>query len=185
MVEVVGFGGCFGGVEAEEVGGGVSGGWNTHIAVIPDEGLALLVHLNLTFDKFHQVDGQILGAALDATDEPPTATPVDEKILSTAPGVYEAAPGRLTNFRIMTATGRVQITAEEGEPVLRARRGPWKGGVGMRPADPDDPGFFALETGEPEPPRVAVVRDKGGAVTGLRFDRLVEMVRNEELEPWA
>ncbi len=166
-------------------GGGVAGGWNTHIAVLPEEGLALLVHVNLTFDKMHEVDGKILGAALDATDEPPAAAPVDEKVLSTAPGVYEATPGRLTNFRIMTGTGRVQITAEEGQLALRARRGPWKGGVAMLPADPHDPGFFALDTGEPEPPRVALVRDKAGSVTGLRFDRLVEMVRNEEIKPWA
>lgn len=166
-------------------GGGVTGGWNTHIAVLPEEGLALLVHLNLTFDEFHQVDGKILQAVLNASDTPAGVRSLDEKIVSTAPGVYEARPGRLTNFRIMTGTGRVQITAEDGELVLRARRGPWKGGMRMLPADPDDPPFFALDTGEPEPPRIAMLRDGDGAVTGLRFDRLIEMVRNDELEPWA
>jgi CubicO group peptidase (beta-lactamase class C family) len=166
-------------------GGGVSGGWNTHIAVLPEEGLALLVHLNLTFDKFHQVDGRILQAVLDASDTPAGVASVDEKVLSAAPGVYEATPGRLTNFRIMTGTGRVQVMAEGGELIMRARRGPWKGGVRMLPVDANDRAFFALDTGDPEPPRVAMKRDEKGAVTGLRFDRLVEMVRNGELEPWA
>ena len=69
--------------------------------------------------------------------------------------------------------------------ILRARRGPWKEGARMLPADPADRAFFVLDTGEPEPPQVALVLDERGSVSGLRFDRLVSMVRNDTLEPWA
>jgi len=166
-------------------GGGVVGGWNTMITVLPDHDLAVLVHLNLTFDKFDQVHGRILQAVLDAPEVAVPAAPVDPRILASAPGVYEATPGRLTNFRIMTGTGRIQISAEDGQLILHARRGPWKEGKRMLPADRADPAFFVLDTREPEPPRVALVLDESGVVTGLRFDRLVSMVRNNSLEPWA
>ena len=83
-------------------GGGVQGGWNTMLTVLPGDDLALLVHSNLTFDKFDQVDGRLLQAVLDAPEAPVTIAPVEPRILASAPGVYEAPPGRLTNFRIMT-----------------------------------------------------------------------------------
>ncbi len=166
-------------------GGGITGGWNTHLTVLPEDDLAVLTHLNLTFDKFAQVEGRILQAVLDAPDPAVAEAQVDPKVLSTAPGVYEAKPGPLTNFRIITGTGRIQISARDGELLLHARRGPWKKGVRLRPAEPADPAFFVLDTGEPEPPLLALLLDQDSAVTGLRFDRLVEMVRNDELEPWA
>ncbi len=37
---------------------------------------------------------------------------------------------------------------------------------------------------EYQPPGVALVLDEGGAVSEIRFDRMVRMVRNDRLEPW-
>ncbi|OGO49954.1 MAG: hypothetical protein A2148_07560 [Chloroflexi bacterium RBG_16_68_14] len=166
-------------------GGGVTGGWNTHLGVLPDDGLAVLVHLNLAYEKFDEIDGRILQAVLDAPDPKPLGAPIDPAILAAAPGVYEAAPGTLTNYRIIGATGRVQISLRDGELWLHARRGPWKQGARMLPADANDPAFFVLDRGEPEPPHIALLLDGTRAVAGLRFDRLVEMVRNDHVEPWA
>jgi CubicO group peptidase (beta-lactamase class C family) len=155
-------------------GGGVVGGWNTMLTVVPEEDLALLVHLNLSYDKFAQVDGEILRAVLGAPEPADPDVAVDARVLETAPGTYEATPGRLTNFRIVMATGRVTVEAQDGGLVLRSQRGPWKEGARMLPVERD---FFVLDTDDPEPPGVAVVLDDDGRVTGLRFDRLVEMVR--------
>jgi CubicO group peptidase (beta-lactamase class C family) len=166
-------------------GGGVAGGWNTHLAVLPAANLALLTHGNITFDKFTAVDGRVLQALLDAPAPVIPDARVHQDVLACAPGVHEATlPGPLTNFRIATNTGRVQLSARDGELWLHARHGPWKDGVRMTP-DADDPAFFALETGEPEPPGLALVRDASGRVTGIRFPRLVEFVRTEQVEPWA
>jgi hypothetical protein len=77
------------------------------------------------------------------------------------------------------------VSARDGGLVLRSRRGSWKAGVPMVPAGDTDPDLFALLTGEPQPPRIAVLRDSSGAVTGLRFPQLVDMYRNENIEPWA
>ena len=55
----------------------------------------------------------------------------------------------------------------------------------MLPADAADPAFFILDTGDPEPPPIALALNEAGSVSGLRFDRLVSMVRNDALEPWA
>ena len=55
----------------------------------------------------------------------------------------------------------------------------------MVPASESEPDLFALITGEPRPPVIAVLQDASGAVTGLRFPQLVDMYRNENIEPWS
>ena len=53
------------------------------------------------------------------------------------------------------------------------------------PADADDPTFFVLDTGGPEPPGMALVLDEDRCVSELRFDRMVRMLRNDRLDPWS
>ncbi|MBI2913654.1 MAG: beta-lactamase family protein [Chloroflexi bacterium] len=167
-------------------GGLVAGGWSSQLMLFPEDDLALLVHCNLQFDKSEAVVARIVQAVLGAPNITVDPLPVDPRILATAPGVYEApTPGTLTNFRVISTCGRIQISARDGGLVLHARRGPWKAGLRMLPADPDDPAFFRLDTGEPEPPRLVLVLDDAGAVSGLRFDRLVHMARNPHVDPWA
>jgi CubicO group peptidase (beta-lactamase class C family) len=166
-------------------GGGVTGGWNTHLDVFPDEDLAVLVHLNLSYDMFSNVGGRIVQAALDAPDAVLPAYDLDPTVLASAPGVFEPTPGHLTNFRMVRATGRVQITAEGTKLFLRSRRGVWREGVRMLPASDTDPTLFMLDTSEPEPPMAVLVRDDRGGITGIRFDRLVHLVRNDSLAPWT
>lgn len=173
----------FGGATLEH-GGGVTGGWNTMLTIVPDENLAVLVHMNLAYEDFDFVEGRILRAVLDAPKPSLPDTPLDQRLREAAPGVYEAEPGALTNYRIAAQMGRLQISASDGGLVLHARRGRWKRGVRMVPADPRDPGFFVLDTGDLEPPCIALELD-GGFVRGLRCDRLISMVRNDAVAPWA
>ena len=63
----------------------------------------------------------------------------DSAILKAAIGVYEPTPGHLTNHRLITSIGRIQITLEDGALMLRARRGAWREGVRMSPVNPADP----------------------------------------------
>lgn len=166
-------------------GGGIVGGWNTQLTVIPEDNLAVLVHMNQWSDRFSRIEGRVLQAVLDAPAPTRPALPVDTAMLKAATGVYRPFPGPLTNYRVITSTGRVQVTEQNGGLMLRARRGPWREGVPMLPADPTDPTFFVLDTGEAEPPRVVLVRDESGAVTGIRFDWLVYMAKSDGLEPWV
>ncbi len=133
------------------------GGWLSMLTVLPEEALAVLVHANLFLDTLYRIEARVLQAVLDAPDQVLPSIPVDPAVLGGAPGVYQATPGGLTNFRIITGTGRVQISARDGGLILHARRGPWKGGVRMLPVDSADPTFFALDTGEPEPPHVLLL----------------------------
>jgi hypothetical protein len=55
----------------------------------------------------------------------------------------------------------------------------------MYPADGADPCFFRVNDDEYEPSGICPIRGAGGAVTGLRCDRLVEMVRADHVAPWA
>lgn len=165
--------------------GGVTGGWNTSLKVLPEHDLAVVTQLNLAYDGFDRVEQEVIGAVLDAPLHRSPQAPLDDAIRRHAPGVYEAPPGRLTNVRIAAATGRIQITDEDGGLVLRSRRGPWKQGVRMLPADPRDPHYFELDTDEPDPARAVLVTDASGDVEGLLLDRLVHLVRNDALAPWA
>lgn len=166
-------------------GGGMDGGWNTMMLVIPEEDVALLIHANLyAYQAFTHLESALLAALLGG-EAPKAGGPVDAAVLAAAPGVYEAPPGRLTNFRINGMTGRLQIKARDDGLTLYARRGDWKGGVALLPADPADPGFFRVDDGALEPTHLALVRDERGAVTGLRYGMLVEMRRTEETPPWA
>lgn len=166
-------------------GGGVLGGWNTMLVVLPADNMALLVHANTAFDSFEALHRRLLAAMLDAKAPIQPQLDVSPAILAAAPGVYEGLPGALTNVRIAGSMGRLQIKDEDGQLRLYARRGPWKGGRAMRPADPADPGFFVLDDDAMEPSHIALIRDAAGKVTGLRCDRCVEMKRAETVAGWA
>ena len=163
-------------------GGGVVGGWNTMLWISPSDDRAVIVHANCAFPEFEKVHMRVLAAALDATAPALGGQPAPE-IVTAAPGVYEAPPGALTNFRITAGMGRLQIKADGGGLMLYARRGPWKRGVRLYPADAADAAFLYIDDGAVDPNRLVLLRD-GDRVTGLRCDRLVEMVRTEQVAPW-
>jgi CubicO group peptidase (beta-lactamase class C family) len=164
-------------------GGGVLGGWNSLLMISPADDRAIIIHANCIFPTFEKVQSRILAAALDAAPARLGGT-VAPEIAAAAPGVYEATPGALTNFRIVTGMGRLQIKETDGGLMLYARRGPWKRGVRLYPADPADPAFLYVDDDAVEPSRLALIRD-GDRITGLRCDRLVEMVRTDQVAPWA
>ena len=164
-------------------GGGVNGGWGSMLIIVPGDGLALIVHANCGFEEGPKVYSRLLAAMLGATPRR-VAGAVAPELLAAAPGVYEGTPGILTNIRIVTAMGRLQIKAEDGGLMLYARRGAWKRGVRMTPVDKAGADFFLLDDDDVEPGRLALVRDGDGGVAGLRCDRLVEMVRTEQVAPW-
>lgn len=167
-------------------GGGITGGWNTQLTVFPDDDLAVIVHLNLRYDEgFSLVDSQIVQAVLDAPTPTYDAGGIDPEIMKTAPGVYEPSPGHLTNFRVVRGTGRLQITARDDGLFLQSRRGQWRSGHYMVRVRAEDQTLFALDTGDPEPPLVSLACESDGKVTGVKIDRQVLMIRNDDLKPWA
>ena len=164
-------------------GGGVLGGWSTMLWVFPQDGMAVTTFMNVITDDYDAHDG-LLKIIFDAPAHNRTASPVDPDVLASAPGVFEAAPGVLTNVRTVQAAGRVQLSARNGELWLHARRGQWKDGVRLLPSD-DDPLFFMIDKDYAQPHHVALVADRAGSITGLRFDRLVELHRTDQVAPWA
>ena len=165
-------------------GGGVLGGWNSMLLVAPDEGVALIVHANAMFDDFGKLVSRLLAATLNAA--PPRALPgqTELRLLEAAPGVYQARPGALTNFRVMGSLGRLQIQAADGALTIFSRRGSWKRGAPMIPGDPADSDFFRVADDDLEPSGVRLIRGPDGRVAGLRHG-LMEMVRADEIAGWA
>ena len=165
-------------------GGGISGGWNTHIDVFPSEDLAVLVHINISSDSSNEIFSRIIQAVLGAPGADLSACTTDPAMLAAAPGVYEPPAGFLTSYRIIRGAGRLQITSSNGELELRSRRGPWREGVRLAQPDPGDPTFFMLDTGAPDPPGLVFTRDGRGVPTTIHMDRM-SFVRNDSLSPWT
>ncbi len=165
-------------------GGGVSGGWNTHIDVFPSEDIAVLVHINISSDSSNDVFSRIIQAVLDAPAADLSECTPNPAVLDDVTGVYEPPAGFLTSYRIIRGAGRLQITASDGELELRSRRGPWREGVRLAQPDAGDPNFFMLDTGAPDPPGLVIERDERGVPATIHMDRM-SFVRNESLSPWA
>jgi CubicO group peptidase (beta-lactamase class C family) len=166
-------------------GGSMFGGWNTQLIALPDEDVAFVAHANIQWDDTYAIMYRILQALLDGKDSPALVAPIAPSILESAPGVYEATGGPMTNFRISTTRGRIQVTRTGDELFLRARRGPWKRGARMLPASPGDPGYFLLDIESIVPTYVAFDLDSRGRVTALRFDECALLRKNPALQPWA
>jgi CubicO group peptidase (beta-lactamase class C family) len=165
-------------------GGGVHGGWNSMLLVVPARNTALIVHCNASFDGFEKLVSRVLAALLDAP-RPTLSGTASAELLASAPGVYEAIPGALTNFRVMGALGRLQIKAHDGRLTLHSRRGRWKKGVPLFLAADGNNAFFLAGDDDLEPGHVILTCDDTGAVTGLLCERLVRMVKTTTTAPWA
>jgi CubicO group peptidase (beta-lactamase class C family) len=167
-------------------GGAVFGGWNSYLAVFPALDSALIFHTNLMSEEYDAIYvPRLVGAFLDLEDGP-LNVPMDGAVLETSPGIYEipdAAP--LTNFRPRFNPGRLQVKRQGDGLLLYSRRGPWKDGARLLPSDPSDPELFVVETERYPRSRLVLHRNQRGEVASVRLPRLVEMVKNPDLEPWA
>jgi hypothetical protein len=166
--------------------GGNALGWNSHLSVFAEEAVAVIIHTNVTFPRFGNVVQRIKQAVLDAPTITVEEKPITPDLMASVAGVYEApVPGPLTNFRVATETGRIQLSASEGGVFLHSRRGHWKHGVRiLAGASPDS---FILDTGDPEPPQLAFVRDAEGTVTGIHLSdgNPWYLQRAENVQPWV
>jgi CubicO group peptidase (beta-lactamase class C family) len=162
-------------------GGAYFGGWNSHLDVLPEANIGIVQHMNAMLDDSAPVFRRVIRAVLDITDAPYPERATDAALLTSAPGMYELPmPGPLTNFRPQTRIGRVNIERDGEELRLRSRWGKWKAGIPLTPCDPDDPAFFAIQMPDSDPAFVALARDAGGRVTGLRLDELAYMHKRRE-----
>ncbi|HYM16390.1 MAG TPA: serine hydrolase domain-containing protein [Dehalococcoidia bacterium] len=166
-------------------GGAYFGGWNSNLSVFRDHGFAVIQHMNVMLDRPAPVFSRILRAVVGAPAPTAPAGVLDSGVAATAAGVYECLPGRLTNFRPSLRIGRAQIVARDGGLWLQARRGVWKQGVRLLPADPGDPFLFVVGSDDGEPDYVVLTRDRDGHVDGFRCDELVRMVRTEQVAGWV
>ena len=154
--------------------------------MFPDEGVAVIVHMNVMLDRPAPVYELVHRAVFDFAPPSPTgAAARSRSLLAAAPGVFECAPGKLTNFRPSTNLGRIQISRHGDDLVIHSRRGGFKQGCRLLRTDAADPCFFQVERDDPLPGRVLLTRGASGAIDGLWCDELVRMVRTEQVAPWA
>ena len=166
-------------------GGGVHGGWSSMLLVSPSDNLALIMHANCVFDEVGKVVSRLLAAMLDAAPAPVTGATSPRRPRRRA-GRIRGRPRDAHQHSHRDGDGPPADQGRGRRPhALRAPRrmeGRRAHGRHGRRGRAD---FFTLDDGGVEPARLALVRDASGAVTGLRCDRLVEMVRTEQVAPWA
>lgn len=158
-------------------GGAFFGGWNSNLAVLPDEGLAVIQHMNVMLDSPAPVFNAVIRAALGASEPALSGAPLPQHLLDDAPGVYECTPGRLTNFRPATRIGRIRIERDGDQLVLTSRRGAWKAGARIDVPDAAAPARCLVPSAGVEPARLAFTRDASGRIDGFWMDDLIRMVR--------
>ena len=167
-------------------GGAMVGGWHTQCMIIPEKGLAVLIHMNLWSPDFRSlIDSKILQAVLNAPPKEIFLGQPNVKVLKSAQGVYEPESGHLTNYRMNSELGRVQITEEDGDLILRSRRGSWREGIRLSPFDIDDPYLFAMADKSPELSLLAFEPTINGEISGIRFGQLSYLTKNQTLDPWV
>lgn len=166
-------------------GGSLFGGWNSTLAVFPGLDAALVIHVNLwRADYEDTIVPPLIQAFLGEADPEPAGTPIDQRIIDTAPGVYELASSTpLTDFRTRFEPGCVLVSEANGELTIRGQRGPWSEGVPLMAADAAQPDLLLARNGAATE-RVVVLFD-GDHVSGLRFQSLFDLRRNPEAQPWT
>jgi CubicO group peptidase (beta-lactamase class C family) len=165
------------GVRTYGHGGAFFGGWNSNLAVMPETGLAVIQHMNVMLDSPAPVFNAIIRAVLGAPEPALSGVPLPPRLLADAPGVYECAPGRLTNFRPATRLGRIRIEHNGDGLVLTSRRGAWKAGARIDVPDAAAPARCLVPVEDAEPARLLFTRDASGRIDGFWLDDLVRMVR--------
>jgi CubicO group peptidase (beta-lactamase class C family) len=165
-------------------GGDMFGGWNTQLVVFPHEDLAFVAHANIQWVESYAIMFRILQALVDGQAPVAPISSIPTSILESAPGVYEATGGRLTNYRISTNRGRIQVSRRGDGLYLHARRGAWKAGGRLVPAAAADPGYFRVDIDAIIPAYVAFDIDSNGRATALRFDDCALLRKNPNIEPW-
>ncbi|RLC59077.1 MAG: hypothetical protein DRI30_01420, partial [Chloroflexi bacterium] len=165
-------------------GGAAFGGWNSTLAVFPDLDAALVIHVNLWRNDYDSaIVPPLTQAFLGERDPEPPDVPIDQRIIDTAPGVYELASNTpLTDFRTRFTPGRVLVSAANGGLMIRGQRGPWSEGAPLTAADPAQPDLLLVKNGAATE-RVVVLFD-GAEVSGLRFQALFDLHRNPAAQPW-
>jgi CubicO group peptidase (beta-lactamase class C family) len=155
-------------------GGAYFGGWNSHLDVLPDEGIGIVQHMNIMLDEPAPIFRRTLRAVVDAAPEQVAGGPIATATLESAPGDYMLPmPGPLTNFRPATRTGRVSIARDGDGLTIKARWGKWKAGLPLEPCDGPDSTLFAVTAEGGDPAYVVLTRDAAGHVDGVRMDDLV------------
>ncbi|MBA2624295.1 MAG: beta-lactamase family protein [Acidimicrobiia bacterium] len=157
-------------------GGHILGGWLSSMAVFPDDGLGVAVHLNVDLEDWRvKVERELLALLFGAPRPLGGGGRAGVmKVRPDAPGRYVSAGGKLTAFRVATGTGPLTVATGDGTSDglrLLARRGRWKDGVDLVPAGDDDPLLFRVD--EPdlaEPSHLAFLPDEDGSIAGLVVD---------------
>jgi CubicO group peptidase (beta-lactamase class C family) len=151
-------------------------GFVSCVMVAPEEGLGVVVLNNSGSLISFTLGESLLRAALGVPqlDHETAAPPVDPAVADRVVGVYAPEPGPLTNLRHLSLYGsELTVSVRDGRLVARGLLGPFRKGIELHPAAPDDPLLFEAvveRLGGRQRAHFAFQEDADGSVTAVAGD---------------
>lgn len=157
--------------------GGISGGWNTVMLLLPDSDLGLMIHLNLTSDLVEEITEEIVYELLGKPTITITKNPITPEQETKIIGVYQNRSGFVARTRQIQSLGRIQIIKRQSSVLIQSRRGKWRDPKVLYKSDFGEH-IYVVDDGKTNP---TIVSTDGKT---LMVDRLVSLDKDNRAKTW-
>ena len=157
--------------------GGISGGWNTVMLLLPEIDLGLMIHLNLTSGLVEEITEEIVYSLLGEPEISFSKNKISKKEQNEIIGVYRHRPGFVARSRPIRTYGRIQITNKNDNIYIQSRRGPWRDSLQIFKSDLG-PNIYIVDDGKINPTLISISNNS------LTIDRLASLDKDERAKGW-
>ena len=157
--------------------GGVSGGWNTVMLLLPESDLGVMIHLNLTSGLLETITEEIVYILLGQPDIENKKISISKEEQSKILGVYRHRPGFVARSRPIRSYGRIQIINKDDRVFIQSRRGGWRTPHPVYKSNLGE-NIFIVDDGNLNPTLLSVSDNT------LTIDRLASLDKDPRAKNW-
>ena len=157
--------------------GGISGGWNTVMLLLPEVDLGVMIHLNLTSGLVDDITEEVVHCLLGEPKIDNAMNSIKEKEKEEIIGVYRHRPGFVARSRPIRSYGRIQIINKENNIYIQSRRGAWRNPHQIFKSDVG-PNIYIVDDGKIDPTLLSI---SNGSLT---IDRLASLDKDTRAQNW-
>ena len=157
--------------------GGISGGWNTVMLLLPEADLGVMIHLNLTSGLVDDITEEVVHYLLGEPKIDNVMNSINDKEKEEIIGVYRHRPGFVARSRPIRSYGRIQIINKENNVYIQSRRGAWRNPHKIFKSDVG-PNIYIVDDGKIDPTLLSI---SNGSLT---IDRLASLDKDTRAQNW-